>query len=153
VTADDGAGCEGFAYTGQSVHCNGPSVAVSDPIQIEVQTLPRLGLAVALERPQSLRGLEVSATCRNLDCDAKAHGRIRVKYPGAKPMGFKLSAKTLALTAEQAATLSAGIPATARRAARKALAVGGRVRATLRVAARALGDQRRVRLRRVRIAG
>jgi len=162
LTVDDGEGCEPvpalFAqglpspFTGQTAHCNGPS-RVTYTQTVEVADLPRLRLVTALKRPQSsLRALRITATCRNVECRARAFGRIEVRRPGRKALRFALDADRGELAAEAPTALVPRIPAEARRAARKALRSGGKVRARVRVAAEAPGDQRRVVLRRVRIA-
>ncbi|HEY8467371.1 MAG TPA: PKD domain-containing protein [Solirubrobacterales bacterium] len=164
VTVDDGDGCTplpqffdlGLAspFTGQTAYCNGPSRITSEPVEIRVEELPRLGLSVSLERRQSsLRAVRVGTTCRNLDCTARAFGRIEVRRPGSKPKRFGLEAERRALSADTATPLAPGIPAMARRAARRALREGGRVRARVRVSAKSLGGQQRVKLGRVRIVG
>lgn len=154
VTVDDAAGCEGFTYTGQVAACNGPSRVTSDPVTITIEEPLRLGLEVGLERPQSsLRRVELSTTCKRVDCDARAFGRVRVKRAGAKPKSFKLNPDKRPLTADEPMAMAPTLPAAARRAARKALRRGGKVRAKVRVIARGPGDQRRVRVRQVRIVG
>ena len=163
VTVDDGDGCEplpGFAelglaspFTGQAAYCNGPSRVVSEPVAIEVLPLPRLRLSVSLERAQLLgQALQVGATCVAAECVARAFGRIAVRQAG-KTRRFALKPHKSALDPDQPTRLSPGIPAAARRAARRALRSGGKVRARVRVAARGPGDQRRAMLRRVRIVG
>jgi YVTN family beta-propeller protein len=164
VTVDDGEGCAplpefaelGLAspFTGRTAHCNGPSAVTSEPLTVTVEELPDLGLRVSHDAPQaSLRRVRVEATCKRVDCDARAFGRVRVKRPGAKPKSFKLNPDKRSLTADEPAAMAPTLPAAARRAARKALRRGGKVRAKVRVIAHGPGDQRRVRVRQVRIVG
>ena len=160
VTVDDGEGCEplpefaqlGLAspFTGQTAHCNGPSAVTSEPVTVTV--IGRLALALSLKRPQtSLRRVEARATCENQGCEAKAKGRLKVKPRGKKARLFKLKPDERSLAADKRTTLAPRIPARARRAARRALRSGGKVRAQLRISALAAGEQRRVRLRQTRI--
>jgi len=163
VTVDDGEGCPArhqsfpelaVPFTGQTAYCSGPSRATSKPVEIHVRELPRLGLSLSLGRRQlSLKAVRVTATCKNLECDAKASGTLEVRRRGAKPKSFKLRAPTAALRADTPTALDPRIPAKARRAARKALKARGKVLAKVRVEARGPGDQLRVRTGRVRIVG
>ena len=163
VTVDDGTLCEPvpaylphevFPFTGQTAYCSGPAKATSQPVEIQVEDLPPLGLSISLPRKQpSLRAIRVSATCANLDCTATASGTLVVRRRGAKAKRFKLKAAAAALSADTPTTLAPGIPAKARRAARKALKARGRVRAQVRVQASGLGDQRQARTGRVRFGG
>ena len=163
LTVDDGEGCEplsqfldlGLAspFTGQTAYCNGPS-RVTVTRAIEVRALSPLGLAASLKRRQSsLKSIRATVTCRNIECRARAFGRIEVRRPGSKPQRFDLTAGRGQLEADSPTALTAGIPAKAQRATRRALKAGGKVRARVRVAAEAPGGQRRVAMKRVRIVG
>jgi YVTN family beta-propeller protein len=163
VTVDDGDGCKplyqlfpGLAspFTGKTAYCNGPSQATSKPVEIQVEKLPQLGLSISVPRRQtSLKAVRVTATCKNLGCEATASGALEVRGRGDKPKRFKLQSASSTLESGKPATLAAKIPAKARRAARKALKARGKVLAKVRVEARAPGDQRQVRTARVRIVG
>ena len=161
VTVDDGVGCEpipeffelGLAspFTGHTAHCNGPSRVTSKPVKIRV-VAPGLRLRVdAKRRQRSLRRVQVTARCEGADCRVRAGGALQVKRPGRKAQRFALIADARELKAGAKSRLELRIPAQARRAARKALKEGGKVRAKLRVRATGPAGQERVRVRVVRI--
>ncbi|HEY8466584.1 MAG TPA: PKD domain-containing protein [Solirubrobacterales bacterium] len=162
VTVDDGVGCEpipdffelGLAspFTGHTAHCNGPSRATSEPVEIQVIEASALRLRVGVKRTQrSLRRVRVAATCEGADCRVRAWGALHVKRPGRKAQRFALAPDARELKAGAKSRLEPRIPAQARRAARKALKEGGKVRAKLRVRATGPTGQERVRMRVVRI--
>jgi YVTN family beta-propeller protein len=160
LTVDDGEGCEPLAeffpplaspFTGQTAYCNGPS-EVSSSVQIEVREPAGLRLKVGVKRPQhSLRQVRLRASCERIECRVRAQGNLGLRWPGAGLRTFPLAPATKKLGADRSTTLRLEIPSEARRAARKALRRGGRVWARVRVVASAPGDQRRVRVKRVRI--
>jgi YVTN family beta-propeller protein len=146
VTVDDGEGCPGFVFTGQTASCNGPSEVASDPVGVGVRAFR---LRVTIERPQrSLRRITATATC-SLECQARARGVLAVKSPGRARTPFRLAPATAALSAGTRTDLAAGVPPNARSAARQALAAGGWARARIRVIATA-GERG---LKRLRVAG
>jgi hypothetical protein len=162
VTVDDGVGCEpipdffelGLAspFTGHTAHCNGPSRATSEPVEVRVLAPAKLRLGMRLKRRQrSLRRVQVTARCEGADCRVRAGGALQVKRPGRKAQRFALIADARELKAGAKSRLELRIPAQARRAARKALKEGGKVRAKLRVRATAPPGQERARVRVVRI--
>ena len=162
VTVDDGVGCEpipdffelGLAspFTGHTAHCNGPSRATSEPVEVRVLAPAKLRLGMRLKRRQrSLRRVQVTARCEGADCRVRAGGALQVKRPGRKAQRFPLIAEARELKAGAKSRLELRIPAQARRAARKALKEGGKVRAKLRVRATGPAGQERVRVRVVRI--
>jgi YVTN family beta-propeller protein len=151
VTVDDGEGCPGFVFTGQTASCNGLSEATSDAVQVQVAEPGPFNLRLALERPQrSLRRITATATCEGNDCEATARGSLRVRV-GGRARSFALGPQAVALAADAPRTLSLTVPANARTAARGALRDGGVVRVRFRVRA-SVGsrEQQVVRVARVR---
>lgn len=162
LTLDDGVGCEpvpelfglGLAspFTGQTAHCSGPSLVTSEPVTIEVREPDKLRLLVGLARPQrSLRRVQVSAACGAIDCRVRASGKVRARHPSKKARTFELIPATSELTAGTAGMLRPAIPPAAREAARKAVAAGGKVKAKVRVVAKAPVHQTGVRVHWVRV--
>jgi hypothetical protein len=133
-------------------YCNGPSVVTSDPVEIRVVDPPRLKLTVKAKRLQrSLRRVATVATCRNIECRARAEGRLEVgSGRGAK--SFKLARRALELSADKPTKLLLAIPRAARRSARSALRRGGTVSPQVQVLSTAPGDQVIVRQARAKLA-
>jgi YVTN family beta-propeller protein len=151
VTVDDGEGCPGFVFTGQTASCNGPSEVSSGAVQVQVAEPGPFSLRLALERPQrSLRRITATVTCEGNDCEATARGRLRVRV-GDRARSFALGPQAVALAADAPRTLSLTVPTNARTAARGALRDGGVVRVRFRVRA-SVGnrEQQVVRVARVR---
>jgi plastocyanin len=150
VTVDDGEGCPGLIFTGQTASCNGPSTDTATA-EVGVAEPGAFSLRLALERPQtSLRRITATATCVGTDCRAHVGGRLRVLGSGRGPRAFDLIAAIAELAAGEPTQLAPRIPAAARAAARGALAGGGTVRAWVRFKATA-GIRERVRKQRVRL--
>ena len=100
-----------------------------------------------LERPQtSLRRVVIEATCRGSDCEARARGSLRVRYPNGFRR-FPLGTKTRDLERDVSKSFILRIPEAARAAARHALADGRRVTVRTRVRAHDTSDGTGVRVR------
>lgn len=146
LTVTDSEGCSAsVVYTGQTASCNGGPAA-------RFRADVRVDLPPPAKRPKlKLRGAKVQRLGRWVVVRAVADVDARLVASG-RLLGFKLVKRAAAVKAGKAVRLKLRVPKPARRAAAKALARGGKVRAKLTVKARAAGKtgkaKRTVRLTR-----
>jgi DNA-binding beta-propeller fold protein YncE len=138
LTVTDNEGCSAtLLYTGQTVSCNGSSLATaSNPVHVADATPPTLTLSGSKKQKLGKTVL-VKASCDE-NCSATATGKLIVK-PGkgkAKTRKFKLKKATAQVTAGGKAKLKLKVSKKARKAAKAALKSKGKVKAKLTVKAK-----------------
>jgi len=151
----DEEGCStGFVYTGQTASCHGSPLAVaSSTISVGDTSGPILRLAGA--KTQRLGGrIGVRARCPREPCALRAHGVLVTTSAlnvRGKPRGKRLGTAQALRPTRGWRTLRLRVPAGARRAALRSLALGGEVKAKVVVIARDDDDELRLQQRKIEL--
>jgi YVTN family beta-propeller protein len=148
----DEEGCSAaVVFTGQTVSCNGSAAAVASRTIFVANTRgPVLKLAGAKRQALGHR-VAVRARCPREPCGLQAHGALIVAAGSGGAKRYHL----LATRAPQPSTgwrvLRLGLPASARRVARRALDEGGEARVTVSVLARDQDNELALRQRKLEL--